>query len=74
MAIASINDIVGCYDCKHADQYGRDCKYGLMFPVMLAMAGSSKCPNFKRKTTEQIEEQIKHESEVKNEICIKKKG
>ena len=67
MAIGSINDIVGCYDCKYADQYGRSCKYGLMFPVMLAMTGSNKCPNFKRKTTEQIKEQINDERRNRND-------
>lgn len=59
MAAYSINIGMGCEDCTHADVYGRNCKYGLMFPVMAMMAGYDKCPNFQNKTTKQIEEQLK---------------
>ena len=64
MVIHSINDLCGCIDCKNADKYGRNCKNGLMFPLVLVLHGCTKCPDFKRKTTEQIKEQLQKESEV----------
>lgn len=58
MAYGLVNDIVRCDDCKHADWKGCNCKFGLMFPVMVFMTQST-CPNFDKKTREQIIEQLK---------------
>lgn len=47
MSTICIQDLLGCYKCKSAaDIYGRGCKHGLMFPIVLIMAGKDKCPNF----------------------------
>lgn len=36
-----------CYSCKSAsDIYGRGCKHGLMFPVLLLMANIDRCENY----------------------------
>lgn len=59
MASLSVNLRMGCEDCRLANAYGQDCKDGLMFPVLALMAGYERCPNFKPKTSEQIEEQIR---------------
>lgn len=56
MAALNVNLYIGCEYCTFADAYGRDCKHGAWFPVLLLMA-NKKCPNFQKKTTEQIEEQ-----------------
>lgn len=32
MAVGNINVLVRCNECRHADAYGRGCKFGLMFP------------------------------------------
>ena len=57
MAAENINLIVKCDQCTFADSQGCGCKHGLMFPVLVFMSGK-ECPNFKTKTTEQLEEQI----------------
>lgn len=50
-----------CEDCTFADAFGRSCKHGLLFPVMVLMTYGYiyKCPNFENKTKEQLEEKIK---------------
>ena len=58
MAALNVNLHIGCEDCTFADAHGRDCKHGLLFPVLLLIAGKSDCPNFKRKNSEQLREQI----------------
>ena len=55
MAAGNVNLLMGCEDCRFADTYGRGCEHGLMFPVLLLMAGQRDCPNFKNKTREQLE-------------------
>lgn len=36
-----------CERCKAAaDIHGRGCRHGLLFPVLLMMAGKTKCPNY----------------------------
>lgn len=55
----SVNIMYRCEDCALADKYGRDCKLGLMSPILLLIAGKRDCPNFKPKTAQQVEEQIK---------------
>lgn len=43
------------------DAYGRSCKHRLLYPLAVLMKYGDvyECPNFKQKTTEQIEEQIR---------------
>lgn len=48
MAAGNVNILVGCENCKFADEWGRNCKYGLMFPVMVIMS-DGECPNFEYK-------------------------
>lgn len=48
-----------CEQCKSAaDIHGRNCKHGLLFPVMLMMAGKKECPNYKL-DAEKIKETMK---------------
>lgn len=47
MAALNINDLYGCKTCANADKYGNGCKIGLLFPVMLVMAGMGVCDNYK---------------------------
>ena len=58
-ATLNINLHMGCEDCTFADAHGRDCKHGALFPVLLLMANKRECPNFQRKTAEQIKEQLR---------------
>jgi hypothetical protein len=57
MAAYNING--RCENCTFADSYGRACKHGLLFPVLVMMSFGNmwKCPNFQQKTKEQLEEQ-----------------
>ena len=52
-----MNGIVGCRRCIYADAYGRGCKHGLMFPVLVFMT-QQPCPNYQQKTLEQLKEQL----------------
>ena len=52
----NVNLEMGCEDCRFADARGMNCEHGLMFPVPALMAGYRECPNFKKKTIEQLEE------------------
>lgn len=54
MPAMNINLHVGCEGCTFADSFGRNCQHGLLTPVLLVMTGQS-CPDFKPKTTEQLE-------------------
>lgn len=59
-----------CEDCTFADAFGRGCQHGLLFPVMVLMAYRDvyKCPNFEKKTIEQINEQIETKERIGKEI------
>lgn len=36
-----------CETCKHAENSsGHNCRYGMMFPILLLMAGEKLCPNY----------------------------
>ena len=59
MAARDVNIMFRCEDCTFADEYGRGCKHSLLFPVLLLMANKQSCPNYKDKTREQIEEQLR---------------
>lgn len=59
MAARDIQIMYRCEDCRYADEYGRSCQHGLLFPILLLMAVKQTCPNFENKTTEQIEEQLR---------------
>lgn len=50
----NINTFYGCQSCANADKYGNGCKVGLLFPVMLIMAGMTKCDNYKFKDKGEI--------------------
>lgn len=45
----NINTYYNCETCDAADKHGNDCKHGLLFPVLLIMAGKTKYPNYKFK-------------------------
>lgn len=68
MAGRDIHIMFRCDDCRYADEYGRSCRHGLLFPVLLLMAGKEKCPNFENKTTEQIEEQLRLKEYERNRL------
>ena len=57
MAAYNING--RCESCTFADSYGRDCKHGLLFPIlsMMSHGNMNDCPNYEKKTLEQLEEQ-----------------
>lgn len=46
MSIACIQDIYRCDTCKAADEFGRGCRHGDLFPLLLLMNGRSKCENY----------------------------
>lgn len=47
MSIACVQDIFRCDSCKSAsDEFGRGCKHGLLFPLLLLMANERKCDNY----------------------------
>ena len=47
MGVACVQDIYRCDTCKSAsDEYGRGCKHGVLFPLLLVMANSRKCENY----------------------------
>lgn len=52
MAALNINTHYNCETCEAADKYGRGCRYGLMFPVMLTIAEACQFPNYKFKNKE----------------------
>lgn len=47
MGIICVQDIYKCDTCKSADEYGRNCKHGMLFPLLLVMANSRQCENTK---------------------------
>lgn len=48
MSMACVQDIYRCDTCMAAkDEFGRGCKYGDLFPLLLLMTGSSKCENYR---------------------------
>lgn len=60
MAVGVINELTNCDRCRFADSWGRGCQRNLMQPLVIwMMGGRTKCPDFKPKTTEQIEQQTK---------------
>lgn len=47
MSVACIQDIYRCDTCKSAsDEYGRGCKHGMLFPLLLLMRNCNQCPNY----------------------------
>lgn len=57
MAAYNING--KCESCANADSFGMQCTYGDLFPVLWLMASGDmfSCPNFKKKSLEQLEAQ-----------------
>lgn len=73
MGTCDINIMYRCDDCRYADEYGRNCQHGMLFPILLLMAGKRSCQNFENKTTEQIEEQLRlkrHECDRQRDIQV----
>lgn len=47
MSIACVQDLYRCDTCKSAsDEYGRGCKHGDLFPLLLIMTNSRQCENY----------------------------
>lgn len=47
MSIVCVQDIYRCDTCKSAtDEYGRGCKHGMLFPLLLLMSEQTKCVNY----------------------------
>ena len=58
MAQCNIQDKYQCYQCKcAADIYGRDCKHGMLFPLLLLIGCKGNCPNYEL-DTEKVKQQI----------------
>lgn len=58
-----------CEDCTFADSFGRSCKHGMLFPLLVLMKYGDvyKCPNFEKKTIEQFKEQIAQREQLRKE-------
>ena len=58
-----------CEDCRYADAFGTSCKHGLLFPLMVLIIYGDvyKCPNYEKKTIEQINEQIAQREQRRKE-------
>lgn len=52
MAALNINTYYNCETCEAADKYGRGCRHGLLFPLLLIMTKANDCPNYKFKYKE----------------------
>ena len=47
MEIVTVQDIYRCDSCKAAsDEFGRGCKHGMLFPLMLIMGNFTECMNY----------------------------
>ena len=47
MKITCIQDIYKCDTCKSAlDEHGRNCRHGILFPLLLLMGNFKKCMNY----------------------------
>lgn len=47
MSVSCVQDIYKCDTCKSAsDEFGRECKHGLLFPLLLLMGNVEKCMNY----------------------------
>ena len=47
MSVTCIQDIYHCDTCKLAlDEYGRNCRHGMLFPLLLLMGNFKKCMNY----------------------------
>ena len=58
MAQCNIQDKYQCYQCKSADDiYGRDCKRGMLFPLLLLISSNENCQNYEL-DTEKVKQQI----------------
>lgn len=67
MGIACVQDIYRCDTCKSAsDEYGRNCKHGMLFPLLLVMSEQTKCMNYEF-DPEKVKLQLKRKEERKNE-------
>lgn len=58
MAHCNIQDHFQCFQCKSAaDIYGRECKHGMLFPLLLLIGCNETCPNYEL-DTENVKQQI----------------
>lgn len=47
MSVACVQDIYKCDTCKSAsDEHGRNCRHGILFPLLLLMGNCKKCMNY----------------------------
>ncbi len=47
MGVTCVQDIYRCDTCQSAlDEYGRGCKHGLLFPLLLVMTNCRECENY----------------------------
>lgn len=59
MAIVTVQDIYRCDSCKAAsDEFGRGCKHGMLFPLMLIMGNFTECMNYEF-DAEKVKPQLK---------------
>ena len=67
MKTACVQDIYQCDTCKSAsDENGRNCRHGMLFPLLLLMGNFKKCMNY-----EFDAEKVKLQLQRKNKwICL----
>lgn len=47
MSVTCIQDIYHCDTCKSAlDEHERNCRHGMLFPLLLLMGNFKKCMNY----------------------------
>jgi len=66
MAPINIQIKYNCENCRFADEYGNNCKHGLLFPVLLLMNRMETCPNWECLTKRQLEERAEQSRENKH--------
>ena len=58
MSVTCIQDIYHCDTCNSAlDEHGRNCRHGMLFPLLLLMGNIKKCMNYEF-DTEKVELQL----------------
>ena len=62
MSVTCIQDIYHCDTCKSAlDEHGRNCRHGMLFPLLLLMGNFKKCMNYEF-DAEKVELQLLRQS------------
>lgn len=67
MSVACVQDIYKCDTCKSAlDEHGRNCRHGILFPLLLLMGNFKKCMNYEF-DAEKVELQLQRKENERTE-------